>query len=484
MSRAVCVTAWILFVLISQPAWAQPQTERFERQLEQIREQFRLRVNEDVPVGQRVFFDYGAFTVISYVSADDSDNNNRSLFETDFVGFGRLNVDGVHDFFVRGRGFYQDFSKGDAPDNQGDGWDGRLERLFYRFDLARSFQAYRGTDPAGNFKVQVGRDLAFWGNGLVLVQELDGGTIDLSYGRLTLQLLGGVTPEDSVDFDSSRPDFDDDTRRGFYGAMLTTPIGTHRPYAYVLWQRDYNDKDEFTFSPDGGATTITTDYDYDSYYIGLGATGALGDRFVYGIEAVYEGGNTLSNSFGTGALGQIEQVPQTRDDIEAWAVSAQLNYLPGDVRNTRFLIEALVASGDDDRQSTSTTLAGNAPGTRDNAFNAFGLINTGVAFAPPTSNLMMLRAGASTFPCPDARVFRRLQIGTDLFVFGKTDADAPIDEPTSDDRYLGFESDVYVNWQLTSDVALGVRYGAFFPGSAIDNDKVRQFVYAGVTFAF
>jgi len=47
------------------------------------------------------------------------------------------------------------------------------------------------------------------------------------------------------------------------------------------------------------------------------------------------------------------------------------------------------------------------------------------------------------------------------------------------------EPDIYLNWQITSDLALSVRYGAFFPGDAIENDgKVRQFLYTGVTIAF
>jgi len=213
-------------------------------------------------------------------------------------------------------------------------------------------------------------------------------------------------------------------------------------------------------------------------------TGAITDRIYYGIEAVYEGGKNESNSFDTGPLGQIVQVPQTTDQISAWAIDVQINYLPGDARNTRLIVEGLVASGDDDRQHTSNTLGGNAPGTKDRAFNGFGLINTGVAFAPSVSNLMMLRIGASTFPCPDYGPLRQLQIGTDLFWFAKTDPDAPIDEPTSDDQYLGFEPDVYVNWQITSDVGLALRYGVFFPSDAFESQKARQFIYAGLTFAF
>jgi hypothetical protein len=64
------------------------------------------------------------------------------------------------------------------------------------------------------------------------------------------------------------------------------------------------------------------------------------------------------------------------------------------------------------------------------------------------------------------------------------DPQAPIDEPTLEGRYLGWEPDVYINWQITSDVTLALRYGIFFPSSDVISDESRQFFFAGLTFAF
>jgi hypothetical protein len=42
-----------------------------------------------------------------------------------------------------------------------------------------------------------------------------------------------------------------------------------------------------------------------------------------------------------------------------------------------------------------------------------------------------------------------------------------------------------MNWQVTSDVTLTVRYGIFFPnGSVFESTDPRQFFYAGFTYAF
>src|SRR3712207_7461854 len=44
----------------------------------------------------------------------------------------------------------------------------------------------------------------------------------------------------TVDFDSSRPHFDDNTFRGFYGVLASVTVGQHKPFAYALFQQDYN----------------------------------------------------------------------------------------------------------------------------------------------------------------------------------------------------------------------------------------------------
>ena len=99
---------------------------------------------------------------------------------------------------------------------------------------------------------------------------------------------------------------------------------------------------------------------------------------------------------------------------------------------------------------------------------------------------MVLRVGPSTFPFPESDTFRRLQVGTDLYIFGKQNSAAPIDEPTNPGvRYLGWEPDLYVNWEITSDITLTARYGAFFANAAAFQDaRPRQFLYTGATFAF
>jgi len=477
IASAVVVIAGV--ALGAPSAWAQSSLERFDRQLEQIRRDTDARALADVPANQRALIDYGAFVNFNYFSIDDSALDNHILRQYELIGYARLNLDAAQEIYLRGRIGWQDFNPGDSFDGRGDeAIDGDLDRGFYRFD-SQGYQRSRGQEVSDvGVRLEAGRDLVYWGNGLTMSQVIDGGIVDLSWHDTTLQLIGGITPVRTVDIDPSRPNFESNTRRGFYGANLSHQVGQHRPYLYGLLQRDYNQDDLATT---GG---VLTEYDYNSYYLGAGIGGAITDRLLYGVEVVYEGGTNLSNSFAvTGPV--LTQIPQTEDDICAWAGDARIDFLLLDRRHSRLSAELIVASGDDDRLQTSSTFGGNAPNSTDHAFNGFGLLNTGLAFAPAVSNVLILRAGGVTFPMPEHSAFNKLQVGVDLFMYNKLDADGPIDEPTFDKSYLGFEPDFFLNWQITSDVTIALRYGIFFPGSAIVSDgDPRQFIGAGVTYAF
>jgi hypothetical protein len=432
-----------------------------------------------------MLIDYGAYLTLGYYSIDDALDHNHVLRQYELIGYARLNLDGAQELFVRGRAGYRDFNDGDSFDGRGDEpIDPDVDRGYYRLDLRRQPD---GVTLADGVVVLVGRDLSYWANGLVLAQVLDGLTLSATYGPLQLDVVAGVTPTRTVDFDSARPRFDHNTRRGFYGAMLSAKVGMHRPYAYVVWQRDYNRSDASQVG------LIRTRFNYDSVYAGVGSSGALGDRLLYGVEVAFEGGRGLSNSFriedvdvtvpGGDPPQRPVQAEQDNDPIRAFAADVRLDYLLTDARRTRLSAAFIFASGDTDRFQTSNTLGGNRRGSDDHAFNGFGLLNTGLAFAPVVSNLAALRVGASTFPFATGEPWSRLQLGADLFWFAKARSEAPIDEPTGNKSYLGFEPDLFMNWQLTNDVTLAARYGVFFPGGALEGEN-RQFLFLGMTYAF
>jgi hypothetical protein len=250
-----------------------------------------------------------------------------------------------------------------------------------------------------------------------------------------------------------------------------TTESSHQFYGYVLYMPDYNH--DQTARLDLG---IPVDFKYTATYYGIGSTGSIGHNTLYEAEFVYESGQSTSDP-----LRSIQE----RESISAFAARGAITYVLGDENLTRLQAETLFASGDKDRLVTSDTVGGNLAGTTDRAFNSLGYANTGLAFAPTLSNLMSFRVGASTYPLRGQQGFNDLQVGLDLLTFGKLEEDGQINEPTKRETFLGFETDLYLNYRITSDTAFTLRYGAFFPGSAIAGPRAtRNFVLLGVTVSF
>jgi hypothetical protein len=177
---------------------------------------------------------------------------------------------------------------------------------------------------------------------------------------------------------------------------------------------------------------------------------------------------------------------QTQENIDAWAGILNMVYLLRDNQGTRLEATLGFGTGDSDRASSSGTIGGNWPGTHDNSFNSLGYINTGLALAPSMTNLLMARVGASTGIPINPRRPDDFRIGTDFFVFGKTTANAPISAPSTANRYVGWECDLWLDWRVTSDVSFNLRYGLFVPngGNPAPIDQIRQFLYGGISYAF
>jgi len=461
---------------LGQPA-AATSVERFERAAEQLRRETFGLITSEVPPGQRALIDYGGYLTFSYLSFDDSNKANHAFRGYDLVGYGRVNFDNAHDIYVRGRLTYRDFNPGDSFEGEADHLEGHIEEAYYRFDLAAHNAAYhRSSTGDGNISFQLGRQFQTWGNGLVLSQFVDGGRVTARRGALSLQAIAAVTAHDlTVDFDASRPSFEDDTSRGFYGALAEVQLGAHRPFAYAMVQRDHNSNGPVEIGP------LSTRYQYNSYYIGIGIDGSISDRLSYGAELVYEGGDTLSSSFNAQTLQPIDQ---QQDPIRAYAALVRLDYLSTDRQRSRIGVGLMLASGDSDRGDSGNTVDGNRPGTTDHGFNALGFVDDGLAFSPSLSNLLVVRGTVSTYPLTSVTSLAQLQVGVNLFAFAKLRRSGAIDEPSDNQRYLGWEPDLFLNWQVADDVTFVLRYGIFFPGDALPSDDHRQFFYAGLTYAF
>src|SRR4051794_25866712 len=163
----------VVIAFCGQFAAAQTSVERFERQLQQIQRDTRLHINPDIPADQRALLDYGGYFTFNFFAIDDIQQNTHILRQYDLVGYAHLNIDNVHEFFLRARTSYRDFNNNQSFDNEGDEtiWP-TVEQAYYRFDLAHYLSAYKDKTINNNLTLQLGRQFVYWANGLVLAEYM------------------------------------------------------------------------------------------------------------------------------------------------------------------------------------------------------------------------------------------------------------------------------------------------------------------------
>ncbi len=442
------------------PAAGQDRTNIYEEEL-------RVKLDQQRPADRETRFEGGGWFSAAMFHYDDPVlGADRPLRRFQLRAWGRMDVKGVHRAYVRGLLSIDDWNKGDNPVfGRGDDYDEAIERAWYEFNIGKA-----AWGKPRSLRVKAGRQFSRIGTAFVLSTPLDGVQITAATPQVSLKALLGLTIRDSDNIDGSA-NVARHQDRLFAGAELAYEgFDRHRPFVYVLCNDD-----------DTGATPQVAgqSFEYSSRYVGIGSRGALpGDRFKYLAEIVCEWGKTYSEFAASG-----------KDKISAMAANVAVEYHFHVPTKPKLMAEYIYASGDRDRRLSSvSTVGGNLLGSKDHSFNAFGYRDTGLAFAPDISNIHMVMVGGSFFPFAHAKAFKKMEIGTKLFVYQKATEAGPVSDPTAANnaRFLGTDCDVFCNWRLTSDLAWTIRYGAFFPGSAYDGgDKTcRQFVYTGMVLSF
>ena len=460
-------------ILVATPADAQaPYSQRkpdsFINRQRAMEDDMRRAFDEQLGDSQDALFDWGGWYNAFLFSFDDGVESSRTLRRQDLRVWGRLSLQhGAHEVYARVRLSQLDFNSGQAYDGNDNDIEGpNLERGFYRFDLAK-FRRSEGDDPIDyNLIVEAGRDLVQLGSGLALATPLDHVSIQGTYRSFQLTGFAGRTVGSTQDFDLSRRA--SRTHRNLYGGQLKyRGWERHEPFVYAFWQKDRNHE---TLLP------LFQRFDYDSLYLGLGSTGELAERWRYSTEWIYESGESFGHRRFFG-----------RHDIRAWAAMAEVEYLFPGKHKARASAEYVFGSGDGDRfGSPSNTVGGNLADSQDSGFVGLGYRDSGLVLAPRISNLHMWRVSASCYPWPEKERFRRLELGTNWYLYYKHHASGAISDPTASVRsgYVGWEMDWFANWRISSDVAWTTRMGFFTPGDAFDDSGVRAFFLLGVTWSF
>ena len=440
-------------------------------------EQLRVRLDQQAPAGGGTSIDGGGWFSAALFKYDDADVDRfRTLRKYELRLWAAASYQGIHSAYFRAVTGYDDWNSGDDPDGHGDSYeDFEIERAWYQLDVAALLS---GTDPTRrsyDLRVKAGRQIIEIGTGLALLWPLDAVRVEARVCDFEIMGFIGRSIDDYPNIDESVAVIDRQDRCfwGVEGAY--TGIRGHRVFAYYMAQNDRTSP----YEPDPIRASVQ-DYGYESQYIGVGSTGSIIPNLRYQVELVGETGRGYS---------RFQGPTEDPDRICGVAFDAQLEYYFTAPMRPKVWVQYLYASGDNDRfDSTTNTVGGNLAGTTDYAFNAFGYRDTGISYNPNVSNLQMWQVGGSFFPFEKHPLLKNLELGSMLFFYSKAAGGGPVSDRTissENSRWLGWEWDIYMDWRITSDLSLTVRYGAFQPGAAYDqNDECRQFLYAALTYSF
>lgn len=480
----VAVMCAATFCMFASPLFSQTTTttEFEEEARKDIERESELR--QKLPWTQHVGFDYGGWMRISYYAWEDDPvlltvpptrPNERYMRELDARVWTSLDVYGAHNFYLRLKNIYRDYSSGDnPPDDPENRWDGlEIDQGYYSIDLGKLLREELKPARPLEGSLTIGRQFMFLGTGLAFNRVVDGLALTTRYGDFRSKLFGARSNHDEPDFDTSRPGWEH-TRRTFVGGQVDyLGIQRHTPYFFYMRQSDHNVE----------RTEVPQDFDYDSYYVGVGVRGELVKRLGYYAEHIWQGGkSTARNDF---------IFVNQREDISATAINVGLNYYPKWRFKPNFSLQYLHGSGDPDRMSVTNTVRGNLGDTDDENFLYFGHVFTGYSLAPRVSNINIIRLGASANFLEKYETFKDMEMGLNYFKYWKDERKGGISDfravvrlgkPQRSD--IGDELDFYLNWRILSDLTFTLRFGTFWTGDAYEDDERRDFLALGLTLTF
>ncbi|MDQ7780341.1 MAG: hypothetical protein RDV41_11650, partial [Planctomycetota bacterium] len=265
------VAIFLAMCLCAAPAFAQTttRTELEEEARKDIEREAELR--EKMPWTQDVGFDYGGWTRISYYYWEDepvlltippTKPNDRFLREVDARVWASMDVSGVHNFYLRLKDIYRDYSSGDNPaDDPEDRWEGlEIDQAYYSVDLGELLRDTLKPSKAFESNFSIGRQFMYLGTGLAFNRVVDGFSLMTRFGDVRGRLFGAESNHDDEDFDTSRPGWEHTSRTFWGGQVDYLGIQRHTPYFFYMRQSDHNTE----------RTEVLQDFGYDSYYLGLG----------------------------------------------------------------------------------------------------------------------------------------------------------------------------------------------------------------------
>ena len=198
----------------------------------------------------------------------------------------------------------------------------------------------------------------------------------------------------------------------------------------------------------------------NTFYIGAGLGGGISSSVFYDIYGYMQLGKTLTN----------DGVEYSYESISAFLGGGSLSWFSKQLLYSKATASFVYASGDDD---SSSLYEGNTEDSGTTFIPVSGT-STGFIFAPDLSNIMIAGLEYSIKPFGNEKgMISNLQtlLSANMF-FRATEgaiSEQGIINTASDDKYLGTEIDLGINFRPFSDFGVGLKGGIFMPPTGSDS---------------
>jgi len=337
-------------------------------------------------------------------------------------------------------------------------------------DLLRLAFVFPSAGNAERMKLDVGRLSLKDPTGLIVSHPADGALLGFDYSRLSFSIQAGYTGlilrktnDIAVSLFDQLAAADDSRLTGGSRLLMLARVDAPKLFGQsvglsFLAQQDLNPEDDLVAEWETEEVTGSGGK-VDTQYTSLFVSGPVVPNLFYDAWLTFGSGRTLSY-----LDGEYQYVP-----ILSYMTGFSVDYYRPALYNAAFNFRFVYASGDADAASA-------VEGTVTDSSKRFVPLTAstfGVVFSPSLSNLIVAELGGSVKPFASYR----LQTGAKLFAFFRpTDGAMGVSglDATEDSSWLGFETDLYGNYRITSDLGVTLKTGVFIPGispsGAFDSD--------------
>jgi hypothetical protein len=370
-----------------------------------------------------------------------------------------------------------------------------LDRAYYfNLDAVYLDGDFGSVGGASGFGLTVGRFDAQDFTGVVLNHTLDGLNLQFDYPYARFRALTGFTGliqrpsseivlsrNDEIELSDTTRNFGAPRLIGAFSLELLGAVGTGDLTVSVLFQEDLRlDEDRYIRPGEEiAAAGLSKGGRMDTQYIGVGLDGSVAPSTYYDVFLYAGLGRTLSYLEDSESVtGYSYQFVPLVGILGGFGV----RYYMEETLSSVLSFRATYASGDGDYE---TFVEGNTDGLA-LAFVPVSKSSPGLAFAPQYGNIIVGELSYALRPLSSlGGLAAEIQTIAKALLYARP-TEGPVStgaiDPTKDDRYLGSELDLAVNFRPFSDLGVALSTGVFFPGGAFESSDAE--FAAGLLFSF